>query len=116
VAVEDLDGWWIFVNLLREPRFAPLRPETVAALVRRLGRRLAGRVPERWTPYWFRHTHATALLLAGTPLHVGSRRLGHRDVQTTQNLYAWVTDDAELRAVADWRRFTEGWRSRVAGH
>jgi hypothetical protein len=35
-------------------------------------------------------------------------------VQTTQNLYAWVTEDADLRAVADWRRFTEGWRSFVA--
>jgi site-specific recombinase XerD len=114
LVVEDLDGWWLFVNLAREPRFAPLRAETVAALVRRLRRQLAGRVPERWTPHWFRHTQATALLLAGTPLHVVSRRLGHRDVQTTQNLYAWVTEDAELRAVADWRRFTEGWRLAVA--
>ena len=114
LAVDDLDGWWLFVNLAREPRFSPLRAETVAALVRRLRRQLAGRVPERWTPHWFRHTHATALLLAGTPLHVVSRRLGHRDVQTTQNLYAWVTEDAELRAVADWRRFTKGWRAGVA--
>ena len=116
LVVEDLDGSWMFVNLAREPRFSPLRAETVAALVRRLRRQLAGRVPERWTPHWFRHTHATALLLAGTPLHVVSRRLGHRDVQTTQNLYAWVTEDAELRAVADWRKFTEGWRSSVADH
>lgn len=114
LTVEDLDEWWIFVNLARGPRFAPLRPETVTALVRRLRQQLAGRVPERWTPHWFRHTHATALLLAGTPLHVVSRRLGHRDVQTTQNLYAWVTEDAELRAVADWRKFTDGWRSAVA--
>lgn len=111
LAVEDLDAWWMFVNLSREPRFRPLRAETVAALVRRLRRQLAGRVPQRWTPHWFRHTHATALLLAGTPLHVVSRRLGHRDVQTTMNLYAWVTEDAELRAVADWRKFTEGCRA-----
>lgn len=115
LAVEDLDAWWMFVNLSREPRFRPLRAETVAALVRRLRRQLADRAPQRWTPHWFRHTHATALLLAGTPLHVVSRRLGHRDVQTTMNLYAWVTEDAELRAVADWRKFTEGWRSAVAG-
>jgi hypothetical protein len=32
---------------------------------------------------------------------------GHRDVQTTQNLYAWVTEDAELRAVADWGDYRE---------
>lgn len=110
VAVGDIDRHWIFVNLYREPLFSPTRPETIAAQVRRLRKRLAGRVPASWTPHWFRHTHATALLLSGTALHVVSRRLGHADVQTTQNLYAWVTEDAELRAVADWRRFTEGWR------
>jgi integrase len=115
VAVEDLDRHWIFVNLYREPLFAPTRAETVAAQVRGLRRRLAGRVPANWTPHWFRHTHATALLLSGTPLHVVARRLGHADVQTTQNLYAWVTEDAELRALADWRAFTEGWRTSVAG-
>ena len=30
------------------------------------------------------------------------RRLGHRDVQTTLSRYGWVTEDAELRALADW--------------
>jgi hypothetical protein len=34
-------------------------------------------------------------------------------VQTTLNLYAWVSDDAELRAVADWRAFTAQWRPTV---
>ena len=61
-----------------------------------------------------RHTHATALLLSGIPAHVVARRLGHADVQTTLNVYAWVSDDAELRAVADWRAFTAGWRTSVA--
>jgi hypothetical protein len=42
---------------------------------------------------------------------VVSRRLGHADVQTTLELYAHVTDDAELRAVADWRAYTAGWRT-----
>lgn len=111
VAVGDLERHWIFVNLYREPLFSPTRPETIAAQVRGLRKRLAARVPAGWTPHWFRHTHATALLLSGTPVHVVSRRLGHADVQTTQNLYAWVTEDAELRAVADWRKFTEGWRT-----
>jgi site-specific recombinase XerD len=26
-------------------------------------------VPEGWSPHWARHTHATALLLAGVPEH-----------------------------------------------
>jgi integrase len=38
-AVGDLDSWWVFVNLAREPRFAAMRAETVAWQVRRLRRR-----------------------------------------------------------------------------
>jgi integrase len=52
--------------------------------------------------------------LAGVPLHVVSRRLGHADVQTTMNLYGWVSDDAELRALADWQRLTASWEHRIA--
>ena len=104
------DGWFVFVNLAREPRFRALRPESVYALVRRLGRRLGDAAPGEFTPHWFRHTHATALLLAGVPEHVVMRRLGHADIQTTIDLYGWVTEDAELRAVAGWRSFCEGWR------
>jgi hypothetical protein len=36
--------------------------------------------------------------------------LGHADVQTTLNAYAHVTEDAEMRTVADWKAFTAGWR------
>jgi site-specific recombinase XerD len=78
--------------------------------VDRLRRQLCGQVPQAWTPHWMRHSHATALLLSGVPVHVVSRRLGHVDVQTTLNTYAHVTEDAEMRAVADWKAFTAGWR------
>jgi site-specific recombinase XerD len=78
-------------------------------LVDRLRRQLAGRVPQGWSPHWFRHSHATALLLCGVPVHVVSRRLGHADVQTTLNLYAHVTEDAEMRAAGQWKAFTAGW-------
>jgi len=104
------DSWFVFVNLAREPRFAPMRPETVYATVRRLRRDLGDAVPKGWSPHWARHTHATALLLAGVPEHVVSRRLGHADIQTTMDLYGWVTEDAEMRAAAEWRHFAEGWR------
>jgi len=108
-AVADLDAAHVFVNLAHAPRFAPWRPESVYDLVRRLRRQLAGQVPAGWTPHWFRHSHATALLLSGAPVHVVSRRLGHTDVQTTLNVYAHVTEDAEMRTVAQWRAFTAGW-------
>jgi hypothetical protein len=47
-------------------------------------------------------------LLAGAREHVVMRRLGHADIQTTLNHY--MTEDAELRALADWRSFSAGWR------
>lgn len=110
VVIEDWDSAYIFCNVFRKPMFAPLRPESVYAHLNRM-KRLVPQVPETMTPHWFRHTHATALLLAGTPLHVVSRRLGHRDVQTTINTYGHVTDDAELAALANWREIVQGWES-----
>jgi integrase len=115
LVVPDLDTAYVFVNLAREPYYAPLRPETVYSLVRRLRRQLAGVVPAEFTPHWFRHSNATGMLLAGVPVHVVSRRLGHADIQTTLNTYGHVSEDAEMRAVADWRRLTEGWRLDHAG-
>lgn len=106
--IDDWDGAYIFCNAKRDPRFAPLRPESVYAHLRMRKRQLTT-LPQRLTPHWFRHTHATALLLAGTPLHVVSRRLRHRDVQTTINTYGHVTDDAELMALANWRTVVNGW-------
>ena len=111
LAVPDLDAAPVFVNLAGGTRFAPWRPESVYDLVGRLRRNLAGKVPAAWTPHWIRHSHATALLMAGVPVHVVSRRLGHADVQTTLELYAHVTEDADMRAVAEWKSFTAGWRA-----
>lgn len=106
----DLENHFVFVNLRRGEWLAPLRPETVYDLVTSLKRKLGSTVPAGWTPHWFRHTHASALLLSGAREHVVMRRLGHADIQTTLNLYGWVSEDAELRALADWRSFCSGWR------
>jgi len=38
------------------------------------------------------------------------RRLGHQDIQTTLGIYGWVTEDAELRALANWQHFTSAWK------
>ena len=48
-------------------------------------------------------------LLAGVPTHVVSRRLGHRSVQTTLDIYGHVTQDAELAALANWRSIVSSW-------
>jgi integrase len=102
----------LLVNLTREPLLGMLREGTVRDKVGSLRRRGIG--PPGWTPHWFRHTHATALLLAGTPDWVVSRRLGHAHVQTTLDLYGWVGEDAGLRAAANWSRYVTGWGVELA--
>ena len=104
VAADDA----LFVNLDRPPLLAPMREATVRDKVDALKRRGVG--PPGWTPHWFRHSHATALLLGGTPDWVVSRRLGHAHVQTTLDLYGWVSEDEALRAAANWKKCTDGWQ------
>ena len=98
----------LLMNVARPPLLAALRETTVRDKVAALRRRRIG--PAGWTPHWFRHTHATALLLAGTPEWVVSRRLGHAHVQTTLDLYGWVREDEALRAAANWTSYASGWQ------
>jgi integrase len=98
----------LWVNLDRPPLLAALRESTVRDKTEALRHKGIG--PTGWTPHWFRHTHATALLLAGTPEWVVSRRLGHAHVQTTLDLYGWVREDEALRAAANWASFASGWQ------
>lgn len=112
LAVEDLSTHFVFTNVAArgDRMYQPIRPETVYAAVRSITRRSAVPLPAGWSPHWLRHTHATALLLSGCQPHVVMRRLGHLDVQTTLSIYGWVTEDAELRAVANWRKYADGWQ------
>lgn len=109
VLVEDLTTHFVFVNLQRGQRFAPMRQENVYEKVRAL-RAAHPSLPPDWSPHWLRHTHATALLLNGIPEHVVMRRLGHADVQTTLSTYGWVTEDAAMRSLAGWKNYVAGWK------
>jgi integrase len=98
----------LLVNLDRPPFLAAMREGTVRDKVAALKKNSIG--PPGWTPHWFRHSHASALLLAGTPEWVVSRRLGHAHVQTTVDLYGWVREDEELRAAANWASYASSWK------
>jgi integrase len=98
----------LLVNLQRPPFLAALREGTVREKTMALRNKGIG--PPDWTAHWFRHSHATALLLAGTAEWVVSRRLGHAHVQTTLDLYGWVREDEALRAAANWRSYAAGWQ------
>lgn len=106
IAVTAEDPLW--VNLDRPPLLAALRESTVRDKTEALRRKGIG--PAGWTPHWFRHSHATALLLAGTAEWVVSRRLGHAHVHTTLDLYGWVREDEALRAAANWASYISGWQ------
>ncbi len=96
------------MNLQRPPFLVALREGTVRDKTTALRKQGIG--PPGWTPHWFRHSHATALLLAGTPEWVVSRRLGHAHVQTTLDVYGWVREDEALRAAANWKSYADTWR------
>lgn len=110
VVIGDLPTHFVFVNLARGEKYAALRPDTIYDKVAVITRRCSDVLPSDWTPHWLRHTHATALLLAGVGAHVVMRRLGHADVQTTLSTYGWVTEDAEMRSVAEWKNYVAGWK------
>ena len=54
---------------------------------------------KRIPPHGMRHTHATLLLAAGTPIKVVSERLGHAKTSITLDTYAHVLPDMQDRAV-----------------
>ncbi len=103
----DDDGA-VFVNLFRGNFGQPMRPETIYDWIGGFKRRHP-LLPAGWTPHWFRHTHATALLLAGVAEHVVQRRLGHNNIHTLITTYAHVTEDAAMRSAADWRKLVTRW-------
>ncbi|WP_028266985.1 tyrosine-type recombinase/integrase [Arthrobacter sp. MA-N2] len=106
--IADSDS--VFVNLFRGEFGNPVWPETIYDWIKGFRRRHP-LLPAKWTPHWFRHSHATALLLAGVPEHVVQRRLGHSDIQTLMTTYAHVTEDAAMRAAADWKTLADRWRA-----
>jgi integrase len=108
LGLEVTPGSPLLVNLDRPPLLAAVREGTVRDKVTALKKKGIG--PPGWTPHWFRHSHASALLLAGTPEWIVSRRLGHAHVQTTIDLYGWVREDEALKAAANWESYAAGWR------
>ncbi|SQB31069.1 putative phage integrase [Streptococcus dysgalactiae] len=46
---------------------------------------------KRITPQGFRHTHCSLLFESGATIKEVQQRLGHKDIQTTMNIYAHVT-------------------------
>ena len=84
----------------------PLWPDSVSASVSRLCRQL--KLPKGTSLHSLRHTHASVLLAdPNVPLATVSRRLGHRKIRTTLDIYGHALhdqDDKAAQAYDDYRQ------------
>ncbi|HJT04960.1 MAG TPA: site-specific integrase, partial [Pseudonocardiaceae bacterium] len=101
--VGDLDSDYVFVNLWGQPHGQPLTYAAVYDLVKRLRRRTG----VEFDPHWWRHSYATRLLRAGTPVEVVSKLLGHVCVTTTADTYGHLTAE-DARQVLEAAGFLTG--------
>ncbi len=99
----DLDSDYVFVNLWAEPRGHPLGYPAVYDLVKRLRQRTG----VDFAPHCFRHTYATRLLRAGTPVEVVSKLLGHASVTMTLEVYGHLSVEDARRTLEQVGWFTQ---------
>ncbi|HZD24217.1 MAG TPA: site-specific integrase [Acidimicrobiia bacterium] len=85
-------GGWLFTNEIGEP----LLPEYVGKQFAKL---CAGIDLPKITMRQLRHSHATALLAAGTNPKVVQARLGHSSIKVTMDIYASVLPTMQRDAV-----------------
>jgi integrase/recombinase XerD len=89
-----LDSDFVFVNLFREPKGAPMTRANAKDLLTRLRRRSG---VGHFHAHALRHSYATRLLRAGVPLEVVAELLGHASAQTTASTYAHLSVEDHRR-------------------
>lgn len=107
IEVENWDSLHLFCNVFRGERWEPISVNSVYAHLE-LRKKRNPLLPTGFTPHWLRHTHATALLLAGEAPYVVSQRLGHSSIQTTLNTYAHVTGLTEEESLEAFELYQKG--------
>lgn len=85
----DIESDYVFVNLWEKPLGRPMKYNAVVNLFRRLSLKSGVKVH----PHMLRHTHATDLIRHGWQTAYVAKRLGHRSVQTTLDIYTHITDE-----------------------
>ncbi|MCK0473360.1 tyrosine-type recombinase/integrase [Halalkalibacter sp. APA_J-10(15)] len=53
----------------------------------------------------FRHTHASLLFAAGASIKDVQVRLGHKDIQTTMDIYTHVTEEAKEKTAEMFQKY-----------
>lgn len=94
--LKNKDGTDPLFQTLRRPngRLKPTHFDDIIA-------QIADKIGESWiTPHTLRHTFASTLFRQGVKINVVSKLLGHKDVQTTYNLYIHMIPQEMEDAIA----------------
>ena len=73
----------------------PIDPNSITKWVKRFQERNG--LPQ-FTPHTLRHTNISLLIAAGVPIRNISKRAGHAQLSTTQNIYAHAFDTVDEMA------------------
>ena len=92
---------------VRQPLGRAARPPVGLPAVYDLVARLRRRTGIDFDPHWYRHTYATRLLRAGTPVEVVSTLLGHASMTTTVDVYGHLSVEDARRALEQAGWFTD---------
>ncbi|MBL4704315.1 MAG: tyrosine-type recombinase/integrase [Flavobacteriales bacterium] len=93
----DIDSEYVFTALYRKDggdTSAPLSYARIKTIFNALSKKSGIHV----TPHMFRHTHATELLREEVPIEIVAKRLGHRSLETTRQMYEHLTA-ADMRKI-----------------
>ncbi|MFL0809213.1 MAG: site-specific integrase [Agarilytica sp.] len=88
--MNDIDCNYVFCNLYnlnKRDKKTPMTYESVNALFRRLSKKVGVKI----SPHMLRHSHATELLKAGVSIEIVAKRLGHKSIETTKQIYEHLT-------------------------
>ncbi|MGR3287145.1 site-specific integrase [Bacillus sonorensis] len=72
-----------------------------------LNRMIAKNKLHRITVHGLRHSHASVLFEAGASLKEVQARLGHKEIQTTMNIYTHVTKTAKEKTAETFKKYME---------
>ncbi|AUZ30150.1 site-specific integrase [Bacillus licheniformis] len=84
-----------------------MRPLRLAYPNDLLNRMITKNKLHRITIHGFRHSHASILFEAGASIKEVQARLGHKEIQTTMNIYTHVTKTAKAKTAETFKKYME---------
>ncbi len=92
--LENIESDYVFVNVWGGIPGRPMRYANVVKIFNRLKKKTGIRI----TPHMLRHTHATEFVRQGGRMDILQRRLGHKSIQTTTNIYTHASNEDMKKA------------------